>query len=129
MILLQWMNSRCRSSLFLTIPLEEALQGLEKSILALSSIRRYFPSSRSEFQPLISFGYVIPSESGDPNALDWGFALEYSLPYLQEHVQEVEWLRPFRNVIPLVEFAMNSPLDRDGGQTTGTINPGIPAGC
>jgi hypothetical protein len=48
-----------------------------------------------------------------------------SLPYLQEHVQEVEWLRPFRNVIPLVEFAMNSPLDRDGGQTTGTINPGF----
>jgi hypothetical protein len=72
-----------------------------------------------------TLGYVIPSESGDPNALDWGFALEYSLPYLQEHVQQVEWLRPFRNVIPLVEFAMNSPLDRDGGQTTGTINPGF----
>jgi hypothetical protein len=32
---------------------------------------------------------------------------------------------PFRNVIPLVEFAMNSPLNRGGGQTTGTINPGL----
>jgi hypothetical protein len=34
-------------------------------------------------------------------------------------------VRPFRNVIPLVEFAMNSPLDRGGGQTTGTVNPGF----
>jgi hypothetical protein len=72
-----------------------------------------------------TLGYVIPGEYVDPNALSWGIAVEYSLPYLQEHVQEIEWLRPFRNVIPLVEFAMNSPLNRGGGQTTGTINPGI----
>ena len=72
-----------------------------------------------------TLGYVIPSEYVDPNALSWGVALEYSLPYLQQHVQEIEWLRPFRNVIPLVEFAMNSPLNRGGGQTTGTINPGF----
>jgi hypothetical protein len=72
-----------------------------------------------------TLGDAIPSESSDPNALNWGLALEYSLPYLQQHVQEIEWLRPFRNVIPLVEFAMNSPLDRSGGQTTGTISPGF----
>jgi hypothetical protein len=72
-----------------------------------------------------TLGDAIPSESADPSALSWGLALEYSLPYLQQHVQEIEWLRPFRNVIPLVEFAMNSPLDRSGGQTTGTINPGF----
>jgi hypothetical protein len=72
-----------------------------------------------------TLGDAIPSESSDPNALNWGLALEYSLPYLQQHVQEIEWLRPFRNAIPLVEFAMNSPLDRSGGQTTGTISPGF----
>jgi hypothetical protein len=72
-----------------------------------------------------TLGDAIPSESADPSALSWGLALEYSLPYLQQHVREIEWLRPFRNVIPLVEFAMNSPLDRSGGQTTGTINPGF----
>jgi hypothetical protein len=72
-----------------------------------------------------TLGDAIPSEAVDPNALNWGLALEYSLPYLQQHVQEITWLRPFRNVIPLVEFAMNSPLDRGGGQTTGTVNPGF----
>jgi hypothetical protein len=72
-----------------------------------------------------TFGYVIPGETVDPNALSWGIAVEYSLPYLQEHVQEVDWLRPFRNIIPLVEFSMNSPLNHGGGETTGTINPGL----
>ncbi len=72
-----------------------------------------------------TLGYVIPSEAVDPNALSWGIALEYSLPYLQQHVQEIDWLRPLRNVIPLVEFAMNSPLNRGGDETTGTINPGF----
>ena len=72
-----------------------------------------------------TLGYVIPGETVDPNALSWGIAVEYSLPYLQEHVQEVDWLRPFRNAIPLVEFSMNSPLNHGGGETTGTINPGV----
>ncbi|HYY28741.1 MAG TPA: hypothetical protein VE860_12380 [Chthoniobacterales bacterium] len=72
-----------------------------------------------------TLGYVIPGETVDPNALSWGIAVEYSLPYLQEHVQEVDWLRPFRNIIPLVEFSMNSPLNHGGGETTGTINPGL----
>jgi hypothetical protein len=72
-----------------------------------------------------TLGYVIPGETVDPNALSWGIAVEYSLPYLQEHVKEVEWLRPFRNIIPLVEFSMNSPLNHGGGETTGTINPGL----
>jgi hypothetical protein len=72
-----------------------------------------------------TFGYVIPGESVDPNALSWGLAVEYSIPYLQQHIQEIDWLRPLRNVIPLVEFAMNSPLNHGGGQTTGTVSPGF----
>jgi hypothetical protein len=72
-----------------------------------------------------TFGYAIPGESVDPNALSWGLAVEYSIPYLQQHVEEIDWLRPLRNVIPLVELAMNSPLNHGGGQTTGTVNPGF----
>jgi hypothetical protein len=86
------------------------------------------PKTLKYLQPFAltgTLGYVIPGESADPNALDWGFALEYSLPYLQQHVQEIDWLRPLRNVIPLVEFAMDSPLNHGGGPTTGTINPGF----
>ena len=28
-------------------------------------------------------------------------------------------------MIPLVEFSFDSPENRDGGETTGTINPGV----
>jgi len=63
--------------------------------------------------------------SAEPNNLNWGFALEYSLPYLQSQVKDIGLPRPFKNLIPLVEFSLSSPLNRGGGQTTGTINPGI----
>jgi hypothetical protein len=72
-----------------------------------------------------TLGYVIPGESVDPNAISWGLAVEYSIPYLQQHVQEIDWLRPLRNVFPLVEFVMNSPVNHGGGNTTGTVNPGF----
>ncbi|HET6889141.1 MAG TPA: hypothetical protein VFH87_14580 [Candidatus Udaeobacter sp.] len=61
-----------------------------------------------------------------PNVLEWGFALEYSLIYLQSQVQDVGLRAPFDRLIPLVEFALETPLNRgEQGQTTGTINPGI----
>ncbi len=61
-----------------------------------------------------------------PNSLEWGFALEYSLIYLQSHVKDVGLRTPFDRLIPLVEFSFETPLDRgQRGQTTGTINPGL----
>ena len=72
-----------------------------------------------------TLGYEIPSKSSDSNVLDWGFALEYSLPYLQEHVEDVGLPHPFCDLIPLVEFNLSSPTNRSGETTTGTINPGI----
>ena len=72
-----------------------------------------------------TLGYVVPGESVNPNAISWGLAVEYSIPYLQQHIQEIDWLRPVRNVFPLVEFAMTSPLNHGGGYTTGTVNPGF----
>ncbi len=71
-----------------------------------------------------TLGLECPT-SGDPNSLDWGFALEYSLPYLQQQVKDIGLPQPFKNMIPLVEFSMSSPFNRGGGFTTGTINPGI----
>ncbi|MEI9999802.1 MAG: hypothetical protein WDO13_11935 [Verrucomicrobiota bacterium] len=76
-------------------------------------------------------GVSIPGQStnfdGSTNsdALQWGFALEYSLPYLQQHVEDIGLPRPLRDMIPLVEFANTTPFDRHGETTTGTINPGI----
>jgi hypothetical protein len=62
----------------------------------------------------------------NPDVLEWGFALEYSLIYLQEQVKDIGLRAPFDRLIPLVEFPLETPLNRgDEGLTTGTINPGI----
>ena len=61
-----------------------------------------------------------------PNVLEWGFALEYSVIYLQSQVQDMHLPAPVDRLIPLVEFALETPLNRGArGQTTGTINPGV----
>jgi hypothetical protein len=60
-----------------------------------------------------------------PNNLEWGIALEYSLIYLEEHVKDIGLRAPFNRLIPLVEFAMQTPLNRINGPTTGTVSPGI----
>ena len=73
-----------------------------------------------------STGRETVSVDPNPTTLEWGLALEYSLIYLQEHVKDVGLKAPFDRLIPLVEFAMETPLNRDaGGLTTGTINPGV----
>ena len=62
----------------------------------------------------------------NPNNFNYGFAFEYSLPYLQCCVTDVGLRRPFNQLIPLVEIAMSTPLNRvPAGQTVGTIQPGI----
>ena len=61
-----------------------------------------------------------------PDVLEWGFALEYSIIYLQEQVKDIGLRFPFDRLIPLVEFPFQTPLNRgQEGQTTGTINPGV----
>ena len=61
-----------------------------------------------------------------PDVLEWGFALEYSLIYLQSQVQDLHLHAPLDRLIPLVEFALETPLNRgEEGQTTGTIDPGV----
>jgi len=61
-----------------------------------------------------------------PDVLEWGFALEYSVIYLQSQVQDMHLPAPVDRLIPLVEFAMETPLNRrPAGPTTGTINPGV----
>ena len=61
-----------------------------------------------------------------PDVLEWGFALEYSVIYLQSQVQDMHLPAPVDRLIPLVEFSLETPLNRGArGQTTGTINPGV----
>jgi hypothetical protein len=100
------------------------------------------PESMKFMRPLAVTGLVglgIPTRSGTtstsdegevsverhPHTLEWGFAVEYSLPYLQSFVQDVGLREPFSRMIPIVEFAMSTALDRGASGTTGTVNPGI----
>ena len=62
----------------------------------------------------------------NPDMLQYGFALEYSLIYLQQQVKDVGLSAPFDRLIPLVEFSFETPLNgKESGQTIGTINPGV----
>ena len=61
-----------------------------------------------------------------PLTFSWGLTLQYNLQYLQTFVKDVGLGAPFNRMIPLVEFPLATCLNRGcGGQTTGTINPGI----
>lgn len=67
-----------------------------------------------------------PDIERHPHVLQWGFALEYSVPYLQSFVKDLGLPVPFNRMIPVVELSFQTPLDRgQGGKTTGTVNPGI----
>jgi hypothetical protein len=92
------------------------------------------PNGLKYLKPLALTGTVgvsIPGQSANfdgslnSDSLQWGFALEYSLPYLQQHVEDIGLPKPLSDMIPLVEFSMTTPFDRSGETTTGTINPGI----
>ena len=86
------------------------------------------PDSLKFFRPLAITtvtGYDLFSNAAASNALEWSGSLQYSIPYLQEHVEDAGIPRPFRDMIPLVEFQMTTPTNKDAVPTTGTINPGI----
>jgi hypothetical protein len=92
------------------------------------------PNELKYLKPLAltgTFGVSIPGESSNSDGsfnsdtAQWGFALEYSLPYLQQHVEDVGLPKPLSDIIPVVEFSLATPLDRAAHVTTGTINPGF----
>ncbi len=87
------------------------------------------PDAVSALRPFAltgEFGQSFPTQADNSNTFQWGFALEYSLPYLMQNVRDLGIPRPFRDMIPLVEFSMETAENRAGrGLTTGTINPGV----
>jgi hypothetical protein len=71
----------------------------------------------------LPMGGTSVTETVNPNILQWGFALEYSL--IATEYSERTGRFP-RGWVPLVEFALQTPLNGPlAGQTTGTINPGV----
>jgi len=86
------------------------------------------PENLSGLRPFAvtgSIGVAMPSSSAAPNVLATGFTLQYSIPYLQSAVKDVGLRAPFNRMIPIIEITMEKPIDRGGGPTTGTVNPGV----
>ncbi|MGF7000939.1 hypothetical protein [Paraburkholderia sp. GAS32] len=87
------------------------------------------PDGLKYLRPFAITGTVGPRvtmNSADPDSLSWGVTLQYSLPYLQNFVQDVGLKAPFSNLIPVVEFPMSTCTGGPcSGHTTGSINPGV----
>jgi hypothetical protein len=92
------------------------------------------PNSLSLLRPFALTGNIavnFPAQTKtmaveNPNSVFYGFAVEYSIPYLQDEVRDMGFGPPFNKMIPLVEFALTSPFNRGyGGTTTGTVQPGV----
>ena len=87
------------------------------------------PSSLGFLKPFAITGEIGPNlttSRSSPNSLDWGTTLQYSIPYLQQQVKDLGLPQPIANLIPVVEFPMNTcTAGPCSGHTTGTINPGF----
>lgn len=57
-----------------------------------------------------------------PDQWSYAVSLQYSMPYLQQHVKALDLPAFLGRMVPLVEVAMSAP---DHGVPTGTISPGL----
>ncbi len=92
------------------------------------------PQSMNFFRPFAITGVVspgFPTESTSkgeriPTTLTWAFSVQYSFIYLQSFVKDIGLGQPFRRMILVTEFPMETCMSADcKGQTTGTFNPGV----
>lgn len=87
------------------------------------------PDALAYLRPLAITGAVSPNfttNASAPDSLDWGMTVQYSIPYLQSSVKNLGLGAPFANLVPIVEFPMNTCTGGAcSGQTTGTVNPGV----
>jgi hypothetical protein len=91
--------------------------------LALTSALGLAIPSRKSSATIDEDGNASVEQHAD--VLKLGFAVEYSLPYLQSFVKDVGLREPFNRLIPLVEFDLQKPVDRGAAGWSGTVNPGV----
>ena len=62
----------------------------------------------------------------NPTTFNWAFTIQYSLIYLQSFVKDIGLGNPFKRMILVTEFPMQTCMNADcKGQITGTVNPGV----
>ena len=86
------------------------------------------PESAGFLRPFAITGVISPNIAfeSDPNSLTWAFAVQYSLIYLQSFVKDIGLGDPFKRMVLVAEFPMETCMGHNcKGQTTGFVNPGI----
>ncbi len=68
----------------------------------------------------------ITDPADQASTLNYGFIVEYSIPYLQSSVKDIGLSKPFSRMIPIVEFSLATPVNGpEHGATTAYVNPGL----
>ena len=97
-----------------------------RPIAVTSQVGVALPTQSKTFTTVtLPTGATAGIETFNPNILQWGFALEYSQVTTSYSDGERKGSRFAHGWVPLVEFALQTPLEGPlAGTTTGTINPG-----
>jgi hypothetical protein len=73
-----------------------------------------------------TFGYLIADKSPRPDVATAGFAIEYSIPYLQSKVRAFDLPDLIRGLTPITEFFLTTPAGQNHGvANTALIAPGL----
>jgi hypothetical protein len=73
-----------------------------------------------------TFGYLIADKSPRPDVATAGFAIEYSIPYLESKVRALNLPEPIRGLTPITEFFLTTPAGQaHGTPNTALIAPGV----
>ena len=73
-----------------------------------------------------TFGYLIADKSPRPDVVTAGFAIEYSIPYLQSKVRALDLPDLIRGLTPITEFFLTTPAGQSQGlPNTALIAPGV----
>jgi len=71
-------------------------------------------------------GYLIADKSPRPDVLMPGFAIEYSIPYLESKVRALDLPDLIRGLTPITELFLTTPAGQEHGTTTtALIAPGV----
>ena len=73
-------------------------------------------------------GLASTDISPNPQFLNWGLSLQYSMPYLKSAVRDFDLPEVLDHLIPIVEASLSTPVSNFAGTgliTTGTISPGV----
>jgi hypothetical protein len=73
-----------------------------------------------------TFGYLIADKSPRPDVATAGFAIEYSIPYLQSKVRAFDLPDLIRGLTPITELFLTTPAGQaHGTANTALIAPGV----